>query len=413
MDAPMREPIATRLYTGLLRLYPRAHRQEYGPLMAQLFRDQCREIYARRRPWGMLWLWLRTLWDLCVTVVQEHLHLAAGLGMANQPVTPLPWRQVLLALLPGLGVLFTRTGLFAWLVNSPATPWGAPMNIAHNSPLYILYRWLHDSWLYLACGLLLWSWWRERRLARWVYPVAGLAIYALPLSAGLFFQGDGSRPSSLSLFLSTVISWLIPLTWLVISATILWTRRRRIRCSFLTWIALGLLFLFRPFMGLIAGAVILLPATLGLLAAPRDRLYAALFVLGTAWGYADGFLDPSYAIGIWTDAYPGIICLIGCLPTFSFLILPVIWVLRARTTHQQLAGLVVFPFVGLALAELARFLALYHTEYSLHTMENLQWKLSDPVQMAAVMALVGLTFAQFAPSSNADDGAVTVAPPAE
>jgi len=182
---------AIRIYTALLWLYPRAHRQDYGPLMVQLFQDQCKEAYTHQHIWGLLQVWLRTLRDLVTTAIQEHLHLAAQLGLANQPLTPLPWRQVLLVLLPGL-----------WTFTS----------------------------------------------------------------------------------------------------------------------------------------------------------------------------------------------LIEILPTLFILILPVIWVLRARTTHQQLVGMTVFPFIGMALAETARFLTLYNT------VRGGILTLSSVVQLTAVLALVGLTFAQFAAS---------------
>jgi uncharacterized protein involved in exopolysaccharide biosynthesis len=57
----------------LLAAYPRAHRKEYGGPMAQLFRDQCRDAWKRRRFWGLVWLWLRVLPDLVKTAVWERL----------------------------------------------------------------------------------------------------------------------------------------------------------------------------------------------------------------------------------------------------------------------------------------------------------------------------------------------------
>jgi hypothetical protein len=374
MAQPTKVQTAVRIYTALLWLYPCAHRQDYGPLMAQLFQDQCREAYAQRRPWGVLWLWLRTLWDLGTTAAQEHLRLTAELGLANQRLTPLPWRQVLLALLPGLWILLMRSRLL------PALP-----------------VWLEQGWVYLASGLLLWCWLRERRLARWVYPIASLAIYGLPLTvAGIIFQQDGRTP--LSLVGRVVMNWLIPLTFVAACLGVLWTQRRHIRFSIFTWIALGIFIGSSPVMGFYTSLLVILPATLGLLAASRDRLYAAQFVLGIAWWFADGILDPSYTILIWTDAY-AITRLIELLPTLFVLILPVIWVLRARTTHQQLLGMTFFPFIGMALAEIARFLTLYNTARGeIFNMQNLQTGLSSVVQLMAVLALVGITFAQFAAS---------------
>ena len=372
MAQPTKAQTAVKIYTMLLWLYPRAHRQEYGRLMVQLFQDQCWEAYAQQRFWGILRLWLRTLWDLVTTAIQEHLHLAAQLGLANQPLTPLPWRHVLLALLPGLWTVLIRTRLLPWLPG-----------------------WLELGGVYLASGLLLWSWRRKRRLGRWVYPIASLAIYGLPLAvARILFQQDGGTPPSL---LSRVVTgWLIPLAFVAACLVVLWTQRRHIRFSIFTWLALGVFIVSGPVMGFYSVLLVILPATLGLLAASRDRLYAAQFVLGIAWLYADGIIDPSYAILIWTDAY-AMTRLLETLPTLFILILPVIWVLRARTTHQQLAGMTVFPFIGMTLAEIARFLTLYNTERgAILTMQNLQTGLSSVVQLTAVLALVGITFAQFA-----------------
>ncbi|MCX6926481.1 MAG: Wzz/FepE/Etk N-terminal domain-containing protein [Verrucomicrobia bacterium] len=62
-----------RLYERLLAAYPEGHRREYGPAMAQLFRDQCRDAWGAARGWGLTWLWLRVLPDLVKTSVLEHI----------------------------------------------------------------------------------------------------------------------------------------------------------------------------------------------------------------------------------------------------------------------------------------------------------------------------------------------------
>ena len=62
-----------RMYRLLLAAYPRAHRKEYGEPMAQLFRDQCRDAWKRRRILGVVWLWLRVLPDLLKTAIWERL----------------------------------------------------------------------------------------------------------------------------------------------------------------------------------------------------------------------------------------------------------------------------------------------------------------------------------------------------
>jgi uncharacterized protein involved in exopolysaccharide biosynthesis len=65
--------LSQRVYKRLLRLYPRAHREEYGTAMAQLFRDQCRDAWQAHRGWGLAWLWLHVLPDLFKTAAYERL----------------------------------------------------------------------------------------------------------------------------------------------------------------------------------------------------------------------------------------------------------------------------------------------------------------------------------------------------
>ena len=65
--------VSWAVYERLLLAYPRAHRREYGPAMAQLFRDQCRDAWTDSQNWGLLKLWLRILPDLAATSILERL----------------------------------------------------------------------------------------------------------------------------------------------------------------------------------------------------------------------------------------------------------------------------------------------------------------------------------------------------
>ncbi len=65
--------LSCKIYDRLLALYPMEHRREYGALMAQLFRDQCRDAWTQARGWALLLLWLRTSVDLMKTSTLEHL----------------------------------------------------------------------------------------------------------------------------------------------------------------------------------------------------------------------------------------------------------------------------------------------------------------------------------------------------
>ncbi|HET9910884.1 MAG TPA: hypothetical protein VFQ13_03285 [Anaerolineales bacterium] len=93
-----------RVYRWLLRLYPQDYRTAYGMEMFHVFTAQCREAHKGQGRWGILSLWSRTLADVIVTVIREHLsdpHARVGLLEAT-PNAPLPWKGVLLVLIPGL-----------------------------------------------------------------------------------------------------------------------------------------------------------------------------------------------------------------------------------------------------------------------------------------------------------------------
>ncbi len=62
-----------RLYRLLLFLYPGAFRREYGPHMAQVFRDCCREAQAAHGAIGVLGIWVPTLRDLTASALTERL----------------------------------------------------------------------------------------------------------------------------------------------------------------------------------------------------------------------------------------------------------------------------------------------------------------------------------------------------
>lgn len=64
--------VSQKVYGWLLRAYPPVHRTKYGPAMAQLFRDQCRDAWVEARGRGLLKLWLRVLPDLVKTSIIER-----------------------------------------------------------------------------------------------------------------------------------------------------------------------------------------------------------------------------------------------------------------------------------------------------------------------------------------------------
>jgi hypothetical protein len=96
--------LSQRFYLQLLHLYPHAYREQYEMEMFGFFTQQCRETYHQRGRLGILSLWPRTLIDVGATAVREHiLDPQARVGWLEvRPDAPLPWKGVLLVLVPGL-----------------------------------------------------------------------------------------------------------------------------------------------------------------------------------------------------------------------------------------------------------------------------------------------------------------------
>jgi hypothetical protein len=82
------------LYQFLLTTYPAGFRREYGPHMAQVFRDYCLRVYRLDGLHGMLRLWILTLLDYLKSVVEEHLQ--QGVHMSKSKFIRLSgWAMVL------------------------------------------------------------------------------------------------------------------------------------------------------------------------------------------------------------------------------------------------------------------------------------------------------------------------------
>jgi hypothetical protein len=64
-------PPSVRVYTALLKAYPKQFRREYGAQMQQLFRDLYRERRGGRN--GLVLLWISTLSDLVATAVAQRI----------------------------------------------------------------------------------------------------------------------------------------------------------------------------------------------------------------------------------------------------------------------------------------------------------------------------------------------------
>jgi hypothetical protein len=98
--------LAEGVYRVLLLAYPAEHRNEYGPLMVQLFRDRCRDIRRRGGNWGLVQLWGRVLKDTIITSIDEHL------DELKERSWRMTRRQQILSAVCALGPLALWAGLF-------------------------------------------------------------------------------------------------------------------------------------------------------------------------------------------------------------------------------------------------------------------------------------------------------------
>jgi len=81
--APASIDLSVRIYTWLLAAYPERFRTEYGPHMAQVFRDVCRRESLRGGLPGVATLWARTSLDLVRTSVEEHIDRGIDMNREN------------------------------------------------------------------------------------------------------------------------------------------------------------------------------------------------------------------------------------------------------------------------------------------------------------------------------------------
>jgi hypothetical protein len=146
-----------RVYDRLLLLYPREFREEYRTSMGQVFADQCRTAVRDKGTPGIASLWLRTLIDLSVSVVREHIAVpgaAAGL-LEKAPDAPLPWKGVALVLIPGLVFFIGQIGQLAgWNWFYWLTVWGAWLMIVPVFWALITFR-KFPIWGLIPVGILI------------------------------------------------------------------------------------------------------------------------------------------------------------------------------------------------------------------------------------------------------------------
>jgi hypothetical protein len=236
--------ISRQIYTRLLGLYPQEHRSEYGTEMALLFVDQCRAAVNQRGKPGLAALWLHTLVDLCKTVLIEHFstpHARSGL-LQGTPGRPLPWKGVLLVLVPGLVFFVSQIGTLTgkdWFFTT--LNWAA---YAFLVPVLLI--WLYTKkfpiWGLVPLGLAFRNF-TDQRAYYWLYRLS--LLFILPLKAKIqpasnLLVGDG--------FLG------VPLLSFIILVCLAFIVYRRQKFSRPGWVWLGvyaLIVFLRPLIELI------------------------------------------------------------------------------------------------------------------------------------------------------------------
>ncbi len=240
-----------RIYACLLYLYPPVHRAEYGDAMLQLFGDQCRAAFRLHGGFGVAALWFRTLFDLGLSALSEHLSApGARLGLLEaMPNKPLPWKGVALVLVPGLVLFASQVAqmggenwfftalvwtpyllmavvLLVWLITRKYPVWGLmPLGLLGSNMVYYASRLVtswqlssyqdapHVVWLFLAQaskavnGLQSAYSWMMARYGVWAF-ILGAVFLIVP--ALLIAAGQRRKPLSR-------ITWILLGAYLLLS----------------------------------------------------------------------------------------------------------------------------------------------------------------------------------------------------
>jgi hypothetical protein len=183
---------STAFYHLLLIFYPTRFRREYGPHMAQVFRDCCLKTYQKSGLSGMLTLWALTFFDWFKTMIEEQGNRETEMTRAKF-IRLSGWGMMLGAVSMALSILSDpitiRAGLSRLL--------GYPRTLAE----YNTYRTFSEEvggWLILLAGLLL------------IKGIAGLRLlYGKPAGALGNYSLLASMAGCGMLFLATLFSFLV------------------------------------------------------------------------------------------------------------------------------------------------------------------------------------------------------------
>lgn len=376
--------ISITVYRFLLLVYPPPHRQTYGPLMRQLFRDLCHDAYTQNGFFGLARLWIRTLPDLAASLSAAYLEATEEVLMKlNHTTAPVSWRKVALVVVPGI--------LFG--ISRVISPLGLPARLS-----FLLVA-------ILSIGILV----VQRRLPIWGLLVLGLltsvALHWISFQLGKELPRSPFRiylPATNELGKQLIVEPTIQQMQLIIAVPIwlviiwlLWKYHQFWRNATWAILLLGLAIVGASILidlnGLLLDAgLVLLPVALGL---PLSRQYgslASLFVLGAF----------TYPMIFDSDYYSGY--LINTQPFYPLYVIPLVWMLvsvapllllRAQTLRGRAIGLLA-PALVWGTARIAVPL-MFRQEF-----HPLSIPLGEALLSASVLFVMALSFYLYSQSGN-------------
>ena len=249
--------ISSYLYRALLALYPRAFRHAFGPHMAQVFRDCCRQAQRERGAVGILSLWVQVLSDLAVTAFHER--LSEGSHMSRSTIVRLAGAAALLggalnllvslshphglarAAVPGsivcliigmlglhvllwrregrlgmLGFVLVGIGLVLGLIGMA----GSAVGIVYPNPAApFINTGEHAGLVFIGCGMLFWGivTLRVKALGRWSFLPLVMGLLSL---TGIVFL----IPAAFSALETSIVPEIFAASWIFLGYALL-TRR--------------------------------------------------------------------------------------------------------------------------------------------------------------------------------------------
>ena len=111
--------ISERLYAALIGLYPAHFRAVYADQMRLSFQAACREAYQRGGDFGLIALWLPTLFDLIKTALEERAR-QGEVSMSKEWMSKLAGP---LTIIVGIFMLSGLVGDIVWLVRPSEPVW--------------------------------------------------------------------------------------------------------------------------------------------------------------------------------------------------------------------------------------------------------------------------------------------------